>query len=108
MNKRKAIYITIAVFILGFALNFLFGIMPDDFKDSISSFTESLGLSYTLFWILCTILIAAILLFFVWQQESKSETINTPIRSTKKTRIIEQGKGSLYVENNKGPINMNN
>jgi len=108
MKKKKAIVLTIGVLILGFVLNFLFGIVPDDLKKSMTHFSNSIGLSYTLFWIICTLLVATVTLYFVWKQTLNNETENTPMQNETNTKNIKQGKGSVYVEKSEGPINMNN
>ena len=74
MKKRKAVVLTITVLVLGFIINFLFEIMPDDFKNSVNSFSGSIGLSYTLFWIICTLVIIVVMLFIVWRQVLNNET----------------------------------
>lgn len=108
MKKRKAVVYTITVLVLGFILNFLFGIMPDDFKNSVNHFSGSIGLSYTLFWIICTLVIIVVMLFFVWKKVRHTETEKTQISNKTNTRNIKQGKKSVYVEKHEGPINMNN
>jgi uncharacterized membrane protein len=106
MKKRNAIVLTIVVLILGFILNFLFEIMPDGFKESITGFSGSIGLSYTLFWIICTLLIAVVMLFFVWKQ-TLTETDDT-IQEKQSGNIERQtnitGDKTIYIEKNNGNI----
>jgi len=105
MNKRKAIIYTIIVLILGLILNFLFGIMPDGFKNSVAGFSGSIGLSYTLFWIICTLLTAAVMLFFVWKQ-TLNETTKEKDPVNIKRQINQYGNKSIYIEKNKADINI--
>ncbi|MEZ5083804.1 MAG: NB-ARC domain-containing protein [Bacteroidales bacterium] len=93
MKKNKAIVLTIVVLILGFLLNFLFEIMPDDFKKSMTDFSNSIGLSYTLFWIIFTLLVAIVTLYFVWKQALNSETKTILIPDETNT-IKNTGKNS--------------
>ena len=68
-KKRNATLITLAVFILGAISNFLFGQMPDNFKQILTDFAEkNIGISYSLFWFLGTAIVIIITLFFVWRQ----------------------------------------
>ena len=109
MKKRKAVVLTIIVLVLGFIINFLFEIMPDDFKDLVNSFSSSIGLSYTKFWIICIFVIVVVMLILVWKQVINETTATNPKKQTIKeiTRQINQnGKKSVYIENNKGDINV--
>ena len=107
-KKRNAVLIAIVVLILGMILNFLFEILPDNFKQSLTDFTLSIGLSYSLFWIICTVMIIVITLLFVWRQvlieqtKSKNEKNAKPNKHVK--REINQGKKSVYIEKHNGDI----
>lgn len=109
MKKRSAILYTLLVLILGLVLNFLFELMPDEFKSSISAFSNSIGLSYTIFWIICTFFLAGAMIYFVWEQ-----TLNEPkeLDPNKQTgsinrQVNQYGEKSIYLEKNNGDINVN-
>lgn len=110
IEKRKAALITGSILILGIMLNFLFGIMPDNFKDTVSGFANGLGVPYSLFWILVTSVIIIITLIFVWKQaltnNEKQET-STKTVFKGKGRQINMGPESKYIEKNNGDINVN-
>lgn len=110
IEKRKAALITVSILILGVMLNFLFGIMPDNFKDPVSGFANGLGMPYSLFWILVTSVIIIITLILVWKQALTNN--ENPVTSTKtvikgKGRQIIIGHDSKYIEKNNGDINVN-
>ena len=109
MKKRKAVVLTIIVLVLGFIINFLFEIMPDDFKNLVNSFSGSIGLSYTKFWIICIFVIVVVMLILVWKQVINETTATNPKKQTIKEitrQIIQCGKKPIYIEKNNGDINV--
>jgi hypothetical protein len=121
MNKRNlnATYITIIIFTLGIFLNLMIQILPENIKRYFNKIALVLGLSYSLFWLFCSLLIIFITLFFVWKQTITGFKVTNnefkelddeaqPIISKRNERKISQfGEKSIYIEKNKGDININ-
>ncbi|MCP5064524.1 MAG: hypothetical protein GY936_18970 [Ignavibacteriae bacterium] len=108
-KKRNAILKTFGVLFFGFILSLLFELMPDGFKQTLTRFaTGSLGLSYSIFWIICTTIVIIVILFFTWRQ-ALSEKRGTDEES--KNHIVEGkvnviGKKNVYIKKNKGDIHI--
>ena len=102
MNKKNASIVTIIILLLGFIANFLFQIMPDKFKKIITSFSNIIGLTYTQFWIICTLLIIATTMIFVWIKAKGSK--NRDKKPAEKREINIEAKKSNYFEKPKGDI----
>lgn len=83
--------------------------MPEDFKNWTHSFSNSLGLTYTLFWGICTLLIVAVMLFIVWKQVRSEKTDsgkNEDQNKHSETTINQHGPKSIAVKKNSGDIHI--
>lgn len=107
MKKIKAIVLTIIVLILGLIINFLFEIMPDDFKNSVTDFAGNIGLSYPMFWFICTLLIVVVMLFFVWKQALNNQKEKTKILNETDTIKTTGNKNKRYKNINNSTITDN-
>ncbi len=102
-NKKKLSIIMISVIpiLLGFATQ----LMPD-FKKQIIDFAEGyLGISYTLFWIICVIILVGISIFLFWKQAKnekdlpKEESKNINISIPNSENGIKNLKELVYTNN---------
>ena len=108
MKNRNAVFLTILLVVLELIINFLFEIMPDYFKNTISIFSNRIGLSYTSFWIFCTLIIVLILLLLIWKQALKDtdgpDKEKQPGIIKRQTNI--KADKLTYIEIQKGNINV--
>ena len=77
---------------------------------TVNDIAIHLGLSYSLFWIICTFVVITITLFFVWKQaiiENNKSNNGLNQQEKSKREIYQLGDKSIYIENNNGDINNN-
>jgi hypothetical protein len=105
MNTRNRIYLSVAITLLGVALGNWGELMPDTIKSAAENFADSLGISFTYFWLAGTGLMVSLLLFLIWRERI---LLNRPAQEKKPTKrkVVQTGKGAVYVEKNKGKIDI--
>lgn len=107
MKKPKnAIWFALLVAALGVVIGFLGELMPDHFKNKVESLTtQTFGISYLAAWIIAVAVVVLLFLWLVWKEARRNDPSDesTPGAPTRK---IRQGKKSVYIEKNDGPINI--
>lgn len=107
-NKKKA-NLSVIITGLGVAIGFLGELMPDSFKAKVATLvTQTLGLSFTKFWLACVVFLVIVSLIFVWKQEfGEDEALETNKDTENANRtVVQLGDKSVYVEKNDGEINI--
>jgi hypothetical protein len=106
-DQSKAIWLSILIAAFGVAIGFLGELMPDSFKNKVEIWSTSIfGISYIKIWVITTALVVLIFLWLIWKEALKSDKqSNDPALGN--VRKIKQGKKSVYIEKNEGPININ-
>jgi hypothetical protein len=107
MEKQKSpILLTVIIASLGVAIGFLGELMPDKFKEKVENWaTSSLGISYTTIWVSITAIVVIVFIWLVWKEAIGNPQNGTTEQSVTK-RKVRQGKKSVYIEKNEGPINI--
>ncbi|MCB0642979.1 MAG: hypothetical protein KDC44_15125 [Phaeodactylibacter sp.] len=110
MSNKKQVRLSIFIALMGVLIGFLGELMPDELKAQIqTAVTDKLGMNYTQFWIILAVLFVGTSLFFVWR-DARSDRAGQPGRQSPQAgqRTIHQhGDKSIYIERNKGDININ-
>jgi hypothetical protein len=108
MKKHiKALWLTLLIAAFGVAIGFLGELMPDGFKSKVEAFaTQTFGISYTKVWLIAAGLLVLLFLFFVWREAvQKEKPGNDP--PSHQPKVLQTGDKPIYIEDNKGPININ-
>lgn len=108
-GKSAAITKAIVLALLGIGIGFLGELMPDEVKNALQQQSQNyFGISYLWLWGIFVVIAIALTVFLLWQQAPDGEVESeTSGKAAKPERVVVQkGKKSVYVEKNKGDINI--
>ena len=96
-NKKKA-NLSVIITGLGVAIGFLGELMPDSFKAKVVTLvTQTLGLSFTKFWLACVVFLVIVSLIFVWKEAfGEDEAPDIKAEEPHKTKQIIQSADKIY------------